>query len=222
MIVITAHSGDDGKHGTEYSEIIAHSKANAEKFGHRFYTFTYPQGIQDKRYHWKPRALRAAITIGEPVVYLDGDALIVRPFDLPDDFDIGLCVRGTRNRPARLSKNCINAGVIFARNRISVMSFTNAWMKQQETDPNLNDQHHLNLMLKERYNTLAPGDRIQAYGANIRIFSCKLYNSWYWRRWPEFGGTTQPYILHFKRSVRRKYKEWKEYDSRVSLMLSDR
>lgn len=204
MIVITAFSGDDGLYGTEYSEIIEKSRENANRFGYPFHIYyTFVEG-KDKRYHWKPEIIYKALEMGETIVYLDGDALIVEPFELPNDFDLGLCVRGTKKKPARPAKNCINAGVIFARNRDNLTEFIQEWVQRQNAEPKFNDQYHLNRILEEKCHTLHSGDIIEILGAKVRIFSCKKYNSWYWRRWEQ----ADPYILHFKRSVRRKYKQW--------------
>ncbi len=135
-------------------------------------------------------------------VWMDADAVVLRPFDevWDDDFDIAFT----------MSKAAIKAGVFFMRDTPATKHFLQLWTSLVKTPDQLRkktgygaltDQHMLNKILAP-FRPFNVGDSFMVEGAHIKLVNEKIYN------WSPFGLplSTEAKILHLDGT--KKKKRW--------------
>ncbi|MEM8875299.1 MAG: putative nucleotide-diphospho-sugar transferase [Planctomycetota bacterium] len=167
------------------------------------------KGYPTKALH-KPRMLREAQERygGSDLLYLDGDAILVRPVhDIFDhDFDVAVTVRPKHERDRTLRMRpawdqwigWVNAGVVALADSAGAVEFVHRWAA--ECDRKGNDQFALNEMVNPKHRRLRPGETWVEDGVRIHALDGQKYN---------FGGFHAPgyeeaSILHLKTMVWQK------------------
>lgn len=233
MLIVTAGSGD-----YNYWKTIKYNEDKCKEFGYSIKTYDlgglgFGTSVEDPRCKSKFRRVKSAMkpellldavcgTTEDDVVWIDGDATLIRPIDEiaeDDSFDIGLTVR-----PKRVNKKThyINAGVIFVKNRIESKLFLQDWIHAMPPIPNLNtdvkpsnysDQQVLEETLLLPNIDVVPWDAFMTvhdvHGARVKFFECAEYN--------DFGSceymrppAVDTKIIHFKGYLMDRITEYVE------------
>lgn len=160
----------------------------------------------------KPELILHALenTVESMVVWIDGDATLIRPIDEVDDgsFDVAVTVRP---KCSQKKTHYINAGVIFVKNNTKGRTFIKAWVDAMPQIPALNTQTKpLNYSdqqtLEERIllpNIDTPfwdsiGRVYKINGVRIKLLDCERYNNFWLMRTPITAPSEDTKILHFK------------------------
>ncbi len=204
MILVTAAN-------KKFAPFVKKSIDQAEKLGYtyRIYDlgdlgFGIPFPIQDSHFKthgyystihktWKTKALHKpdiimdALSLGEFVVYLDADAVVIDEIDeVIGNYDVGVTIRRSgelENEPLPAHKTImgqINAGVIFFNPTENTKKFVKEW--KILTEKVKNDQLALNQINK----------------SNIKLqkFPAEIYNFYYFPENPD-----KAKILHYKNNL---------------------
>jgi len=161
--------------------------------------------------YFKPRVVRDAFDRDSniPIVWLDADAIIVKPIDdaMTDDYDVGVTMRRQEERgstPTPEITGYLNAGVVFFNITDKAYEFINLWESRRVSLSPPNDQYALNELVMEctdltDYNRVFVRDD----GIRIKIFNCEDYNCFYFD-----GAEKDAKVLHFKGAQRELYWDY--------------
>lgn len=126
----------------------------------------------------------------ELVVWMDADALLVKPIDEVDtkDYDVGVSVRAHKEQP-------YNTGVLFFYNNERTHRFLDLWLKQKPeyigtSTYKYSDQAALNKMF-QRYDS-------SKLGVNIKEFPTTVYNNYYPKELDKDKLADYVKVIHFK------------------------
>lgn len=145
----------------------------------------------------KPTMILKTITYHQqPILYLDGDAVLQQQFKLPDDIDIAITARlpgeldaaGLAHRDAMGQSN---AGVIYCNYTEATIKFLNLW---QQLTVEHDDQFALNKLLNPQHRLLQPWQRFEACNCQVLALPGLLYNNYYFDR----PIPDSVYIIHYK------------------------
>lgn len=233
MLIVTAGSGN-----YSYFKTINYNIAKAKEFGYPISVYDlggleFGIKINDERCASKFRRVRSAMkpeviqlalagTQEKTVVWIDGDATLIKPIDeidKDDSFDIGLTIRP---KPGHKKSHYINAGVVFVKNNPAGKDFINQWVEAMPEVPDLDtmtkppdysDQQTLEeTLLLPNINVIpwdAYGSVHNVCGARVKFFECEKYNNFWlhkgevWKAPPEHTK-----ILHFKGYRMRRLKNY--------------
>ena len=147
-----------------------------------------PKSKYPTRARFKPALILDALRrlpTGAQLLWLDADALPLRPINLPAQPDVILTARQPVERqvtrPAWLPRlGWSNAGVIGIRNTPAGVRFVQAWAKL--TDELGGDQHALNQHVNPDDRQLYPGEELLVDGARVYLVDGRTHNNPYFPR----------------------------------------
>ena len=222
MLIVTAGSNNYPFHIT-----IRYNEQKCKEFGYAFQVYDtgglgFGTPVDDPRCEsrfrrvksaMKPELILDALThTKEPlVVWIDGDATLIKPIDelLQDDsFDVGLTVR---LKSSVKKTHYINAGVVMIKNNERGKQFVQSWIDAMPPvppintavkPPNYSDQQTLEEKLLLPNITVVPWDAFLSVhticGARVKLFDCERYNNfWIWNG-EHYRAPGETKVLHFK------------------------
>lgn len=200
-----------------------HTRDQARKFGYRYLRFPLERSADlEGRLPpctFKPEIVQRGMKQaqeGELCAWLDADAVLVKPLDVPGSCDAYVTLREPEMIGASRSEtNTINAGVAFFRNTPAARILAARW--RTATTVLGNDQWALGELIgqgwtfeqwKESYGSVA---RIPIGPETVtaHILDAREWNCWW------FDAKSRPIrekarVLHFKGDLRRKY-DWRKF-----------
>lgn len=223
MLVVTAGSGQYPYHLT-----IEYCRDRCEEYGYNFKVYElgglgYGIPVDDVRcidgisrlfrIALKPELILETLleTEEKTVLWIDGDATLIKPVDELDEddtWDIGITIRPARKRK---KTEYLNAGIFFAKRNDAGIGFMQQWtdaMPDTPKDLTVKPKHYCDQEVLEEKLILpaidvVPWDAIgtvhKICGARVKFFDCEIYNNYAKtrvQRWAE--GPGQAKILHFK------------------------
>lgn len=231
MLILTG-----GSHHKPYDRTIKLCQKKCEEYGYKFKVYDlgglgFGIPYSDPRLAarnfitrcaMKPNLIRETLkeTNESLLVWIDGDATLIRPIDeleKDDSFDVGVTVRPRQN-PRKT--NYINAGVMFFKNNSKAKTFLDAWIDAFPPVPILDSKNKREVQYHNDQNVieeelLLPNieghlyDQIQSihevHGARVKLFSCVQYNNFMCTGKNANPPGSDVKILHFKG---RHYKTW--------------
>jgi len=142
-------------------------------------------------------------------VWMDGDCLILKPFNIKEvlaDCDVALTLRDIKDRhgsadPVR--DGYINSGVVFLKNN----QFSRDFLKYSKAEliNSLYDQEAFNRVILRHSKMESHGEIITFKGIKIKMLNCREYNNFYLDE-----SAKSAKIVHFKGDGRMAYKQWTE------------
>ena len=221
MLIVTA-----GSWNYDYWKTIRYTEAKCKEFGYSIRVYDmgglgFGIPVKDPRLEFKFRTLKATVkpkvildalnnTTESFVVWIDGDAALIKPIDeveLDTSFDVGLTVRPKSNHR---TTQYINTGVVFIKNNENGKRFVEKWIEAIPPVPEIAKTekpkaYYEQLFLEEK--VLLPNIEVIPWdafltvhmidGIRVKFFECTRYNNFMSPgHWVPPGAETK--ILHFK------------------------